>query len=88
MAQQLQIPILLLPGKSSVEMGRALGTKTIAVLLFLPTTTTSTIATQEEEKDEQEVKILSKQMDRCQKGINSFIEFALSKVPSPPAVTA
>lgn len=35
LAKQLQIPILLLPGKASKELGQAIGTQRTSILLFL-----------------------------------------------------
>ena len=36
LASRLDIPLLLLPGKASVELGQALGTKKTSILVFLP----------------------------------------------------
>lgn len=36
LASRLDIPLLLLPGKASVELGQALGTKKTSILAFLP----------------------------------------------------
>jgi hypothetical protein len=36
LAQQLNIPVLLLPGKASVELGRALNVRMTSILMFLP----------------------------------------------------
>ena len=35
-AKLLNIPTLILPGKASVELGRAVGIRTVSVALFLP----------------------------------------------------
>jgi ribosomal protein L7Ae-like RNA K-turn-binding protein len=36
LARKLSIPLLLLPGKASSELGKALGTKKTSIMLFLP----------------------------------------------------
>lgn len=46
LAQQLQIPILLLPGKASMELGELLGTKRVAAIVFASADTPMTSSEQ------------------------------------------
>lgn len=68
-AQFLKVPVLILPGKASIEFGRLFGIKSIAAIMFL--SSGSTI--QSEGTDEEE---LDAQMD-----VDSFVNFAISKIP-------
>mmetsp|Transcript_494 Transcript_494/g.1495 ORF Transcript_494/g.1495 Transcript_494/m.1495 type:complete len:243 (-) Transcript_494:967-1695(-) len=68
-------PLLLLPGKASVELGRALGARSAAALIFLP-----------RPKDYGEKKVkegggMSKDDRICHRGIDSFVQYAKSKIP-------
>lgn len=73
MCQRLNIPILLLPGKASSDLGQMLGIKSVSVMLFFQKTPQSTankkIPTNRDETN-------------FYKRYNSFVNFALSKVPS------
>jgi ribosomal protein L7Ae-like RNA K-turn-binding protein len=40
LARQLNIPLLMLPGKASVEIGKALGIRRTSIVMFLPSTKT------------------------------------------------
>jgi ribosomal protein L7Ae-like RNA K-turn-binding protein len=40
LARALNIPLLMLPGKASFELGKALGTKKTSIMLFLPSSET------------------------------------------------
>jgi ribosomal protein L7Ae-like RNA K-turn-binding protein len=40
LARALKIPLLMLPGKASFELGKALGTKKTSIMLFLPSAET------------------------------------------------
>jgi ribosomal protein L7Ae-like RNA K-turn-binding protein len=40
LARQLNIPLLMLPGKASVEIGKALGIRRTSILVFLPSSQT------------------------------------------------
>ena len=67
LARETNTPILLLPGNASVELGAALGTKKIGILLFLS-----------RNKGDEE---LSAEDLKLHALIDSFIDFAKSKLP-------
>lgn len=46
LARRYDIPLLLLPGRASVELGKAMGLKRTSVLLFLPRKTTTEICSE------------------------------------------
>lgn len=67
LAKQVGTPILLFPGRASMELGSTLGTKKVAIVLFLPSG---------------DVTDATEEIQQCHKDIDSFVEFAKSKVPS------
>jgi ribosomal protein L7Ae-like RNA K-turn-binding protein len=67
-AHFLKVPVLILPGKASIEFGRLFGIKSIAAIMFLSGSTIQSEGTDEEELDAQ--------MD-----VDSFVNFAISKIP-------
>jgi len=79
MCYKLGVPILLLPGKSSLELGKVLGTKKVGIFLFL----TAPVETRENKNlDKTKHSISTKDNN---KAIDSFLEFCKSKfISSPP----
>mmetsp|Transcript_31391 Transcript_31391/g.37373 ORF Transcript_31391/g.37373 Transcript_31391/m.37373 type:complete len:174 (+) Transcript_31391:543-1064(+) len=63
----LQIPLLLLPGKASSDMGKLLGVKTASILIFL-------------DGGGLPLGNASKAQEKCVRQIDSYIEFAKEKV--------
>jgi len=61
-----KVPVLMLPGRSTLELGQALGIRKAAIVAFLQRAT--------DEKDQEEI-------DKYHDMIDSFIEFAKSKLP-------
>ena len=80
LCRQMDIPAVVLPGRASVELGKAVGGRSVAVAVFLPRST----------DDEEEEKTATSngdgpnasQMQECHRRIDSYVKFALSKVPS------
>ncbi|KAL3783253.1 hypothetical protein ACHAWO_013345 [Cyclotella atomus] len=68
-AHLLKIPILILPGKASVELGRLLGLKSIAALVFL----SSGSKVRGESTDEE--------ASGAHTDVDSFVNFVISKIP-------
>lgn len=69
-ANHRNIPLLVLPGRSSTEMGNIMGVKTVSVLMFL-----------EEEERNADMIIQSRKTKDCHKSIDSFVKFLISKIP-------
>jgi len=63
----LQIPLLLLPGNASSDMGKLFGVKTISILIFLDEGCSSVDNPDKEQK-------------QCHKQIDSYVTFAKTKV--------
>jgi len=63
----LKIPLLLLPGKASSDMGKLLGVKTASILMFL-------------DGGGYPLENASKAQEKCVRQIDSYIEFAKEKV--------
>ena len=89
LCRQLDIPSVVLPGRASVELGRAVGGKSVAAALFLPSTTEDmTIGTPDDEVTKEEgddgppARINKGQIQECHRCIDSYVKFALSKIPS------
>ena len=74
LCRQLGVPILLLPGKASSDLGRVLGTKTVSVLLFCPMPTESL-------NHEPLEHTLTPHVHKCHQHIDSYVHFARSKLP-------
>jgi ribosomal protein L7Ae-like RNA K-turn-binding protein len=94
-ASALRIPLLMLPGQASSELGAALGTKKTSIILFLPSAMSTSAATgkgrasedcdgEEEslDKNGDNGDILSKHdEDDHHAAINSFVRFVVSQIP-------
>eukprot|EP00563_Minutocellus_polymorphus_P004903 CAMPEP_0181045062 /NCGR_PEP_ID=MMETSP1070-20121207/13603_1 /TAXON_ID=265543 /ORGANISM="Minutocellus polymorphus, Strain NH13" /LENGTH=285 /DNA_ID=CAMNT_0023123557 /DNA_START=1 /DNA_END=861 /DNA_ORIENTATION=- len=78
LCQQLDIPAAVLPGRASVDLGKAVGGRSVAVAMFLPRTEEKSVV--EEEKGGPPIS--ESQMQECHRCIDSYVKFALSKVPS------
>jgi len=70
LAKQVGTPIILLPGRASQEMGKTLGVKRVAILLFLPRPT----------NDAANAAMHSTQ-EKDHAKIDSFVDFIKSKIP-------
>lgn len=89
LCRQLGVPSMVLPGRASVELGRAVGGKSAAVALFLPSTIEdATIGIPDDEVKKEEgdggppARINKDQIQECHRCIDSYVKFALSKIPS------
>jgi predicted transcriptional regulator len=69
-AHLLQIPTLILPGKSSVELGQALGIRSAAVAMFLPSDNSTSI-------DDS----LKEEWKETHEDVDSFVKYVISKIP-------
>ena len=80
LCRQMDIPAVVLPGRASVELGKAVGGRSVAVAVLLPRST----------DDEKEKKTAASdgdgpsasQIQECHRRIDSYVKFALSKIPS------
>lgn len=79
LAKLLQIPILLLPGRSSFEIGKLMGVKKISIVLFVGQA--SYVADNERLQNNEE-NHLSYKTRLCHRCIDSFVDFAKTKSPS------
>ena len=81
LCRQMGIPAVVLPGRASVELGKAVGGRSVAVAVFLPRST-------DDEEEEKKTATSNgdgpsaSQMQECHRRIDSYIKFALSKIPS------
>ena len=89
LCQQMGIPAVVLPGRASVELGKAVGGRSVAVALFLPRSTDNTGDTNDPDDNKEEKKTMLSndgpsdgQILECHRRIDSYVKFALSKVPS------
>ncbi|KAL7530398.1 hypothetical protein ACHAXR_003472 [Thalassiosira sp. AJA248-18] len=71
-ARILNVPTLILPGKASVELGKAVGIRSVAVAAFLPSHGED--AMQQDKEEEREWK-------EAQNDVNSFVKYVISKIP-------
>jgi ribosomal protein L7Ae-like RNA K-turn-binding protein len=67
---KLDIPIILLPGKASADLGKVFNIKNVSALLFM-------------HHDERDIPHLNKDLKVFSKRINSYIDFAISKISLP-----
>ena len=86
LCRQLGVPSVVLSGRTSVELGRAVGGKSVAVALFLPSRAEDItgIADDEVKKegDDGPAGSIGKgQIQECHRCIDSYVKFALSKIP-------
>lgn len=70
LAKALNIPLLLLPGRASFELGQILGVKKVSVLLLMKNPSL-------DKKDENKSSLKTQNCHRC---LDSFAEFAKTKV--------
>ena len=88
LCRQLGVPSVVLPGRASVELGRAVGGKSVAVALFLPSRTEDIIGIPDDDEAKKEgddggpSSISKGQIQECHRCIDSYVKFALSKIPS------
>ena len=71
-AQIRNIPILLLPGRASLELGEAVGLRTCAALAFLARDSCSY-------QDDNKAKM--EEWNECNIDIDAFIAYVVSKIP-------
>jgi len=83
LCKQLGIPILLIPGnRSSLELGKIMGVKSVSILALMPRLTSN--AYRKDPQIDSHDSIDSQRIlleDTCHSDIDSFIQFAASKVP-------
>jgi len=79
LCRQLGIPILLMPGnRSSLELGQIMGTKSVSVIAFMPR-----LDSKDQEICTTQMESITALEDNCHSDIDSFIDFARTKVPRP-----
>lgn len=74
LAKRVGTPIMLLPGRASQEMGKTMGVKNVAILLFLPRPSGETNASNDDEA-------LDASQTANHDRIDSFVDFIQSKIP-------
>ncbi len=74
LCQQLNIPIILLPGRASFDLGQALGAKTASVVLFLDRDQKEAVSGSDSDSS-------SKAEIKRHNQIDSYIEFVKEKLP-------
>ena len=75
----MDIPAVVLPGKASAELAKAVGGRSVAVAMFLPR------SSNEEKKAAPTCDgdgPSASQIQECHRRIDSYVKFALSKIPS------
>ena len=88
LCRQLGVPSVVLPGRSSAELGRAVGGKSVAVALFLPSRTEDITGIPDDDEAKKEgddgrpSSISKGQVQECHRCIDSYVKFTLSKIPS------
>jgi len=81
LCKRMGIPALVLPGRASSELGKALGGKSVAVAVFLPSTAAADAVTDgQQQLSEDDVR-------ECHRRIDSYVKFAHSKVPTNKAAS-
>jgi len=73
-ANLLNIPTLILPGKASLELGKAVGIRSVAVAAFVPSERGEGASMPEEKQKQREWK-------ETQNDVDSFIKYVVSKIP-------
>jgi hypothetical protein len=81
LAQQLSIPLLLLSGNTSKDMGSALGIKLCAIIMFLPRLEEDSMQQQQQQLGGDHPLDMAT-ITRYHNDIDSFIEYAKSKIPT------
>ena len=66
--KKLQIPLMLLPGRSSIELGNALNIKRTSIIMFVKSSTSSSDGGDNEDGDDND------------DPIDSFVEFAKTEL--------
>ena len=78
-AKALDIPTLILPGKASTELGKAVGIKSVACAVFL-----SSCSNGEESKvssSEDDAQKKEDEWKEAQADVDSFVKYVISKIP-------
>jgi hypothetical protein len=76
LAKHLSVPLILLSGKTSVDLGAILGIKLCAIALFLPRAEDTS-----NRSGGNDITQDTKTISRYHQDIDSFIEYAKSKIP-------
>ena len=76
LCKQLNIPIVFLPGSASSDLGRLFHTKRASIVLFMTSNNNSSNS-----KDKVKIIGLSKNEKDIFRKINSYVGFAISKIP-------
>ena len=79
LCQKMGIPALVLPGRASAELGNALGGRSVAVAVFLPSTAAAAAIPEGQQE------LCQGDIRECCRCIDSYVKFALSKVPTNKA---
>lgn len=77
LAKAVGTPIMMLPGRASYEMGKTLGAKKVAILLFLP----RVVVLNDSEAAVEETLCVKQEAEHAR--IDSFVDFIKSKIPKP-----
>ena len=73
LAKMLNIPVLILPGQASYDLGSTMGVKTVSILMIM----NKSVSANELSKDHESFR----SVHECICRINSFVAFAKSKAP-------
>ena len=72
-ANLLKIPTLILPGKASIELGKAVGVRSVAAAVFLSSCREG-VSMSEDKQNGREWK-------ETQNDVDSFVKYVISKIP-------
>lgn len=76
-ARLLNIPILILPGKASVELGKVVGIRSVAAAVFL-----SSCEDEEGKMMLDDDKQREREWKEAQSDVDSFVRYVVSKIPN------
>ena len=80
MAKRLGIPILVLPGKASLELGRALNSKRTSILVFCCSDENGSTGSNDNSRSQNRS---SKHASESNRAIASFVSFVKEQIPKP-----
>ena len=79
-AKTLNIPTLILPGKASTELGKAVGIKSVACAVFLSSCSNGGEDSKTSSSDDDAQK-KEKEWKEAQADVDSFVKYVISKIP-------
>jgi len=72
-ANLLNIPTLILPGKASIELGKAVGVRSVAAAVFLSSCGEGASMSEDKQKE--------REWKETQNDVDSFVKYVISKIP-------